>query len=293
LSVAGLEVAHLLAGAGAVANAHLLTLATAPGLTGAIDVFDYDTVDTTNRNRCVLFFEGDVDATKTDVVKRVLSGGSVTVRPHHERAEAGIRPASTVVSAVDTPESRAAIQARYPRRVMQGSTKNLRVELLRCDPTHATACLRCYQQPRNTDLSDDALRVQLAALPDAELQRKVSDISGDPDALREWIDTGLCSSVAGEMLAHFRRSDDEQEFAVGFVSALAGVLLAAQTVKEALAGAAGAGAPLRAAMSRARFTLLDLGAATSGAGPYARDDRCPMCVPGSPAMEVWSTRYRS
>ena len=112
--------------------------------------------------------------------------------------------------------------------------------------------------------------------------------------LRDWIDTGRCSEVTGRLLGRFRTPPGAEAFSIGFASALAGVLLAAQAVEDALMSA---GAPepgvvsLHGAIARARFPLLDLGSRAAGAARYGRDPNCPACNPEAPAAAVWRRRF--
>ena len=284
----------LLAGVGAVGTAFLLTVWGTPELVGRVCAVDDDVIDGTNRNRCVLFFARDVEMAKAPVAERLLGGGTLDIKGIKGLAEAHISGSSHVVSAVDMPESRNAVQQRYPRSLIQASTKDVRVELLRCAPSAGVACLRCFNPPRQLGRSDDEIRAELAAGSDELLERRATEAGGSADSLREWVSTGVCSEVVGQMLARFRTSPGETQFAVGFVSVLAGVLLAAQAIKDALvrAGAHAAGTvPLAGRVARARYPLLNLGSPVAGPAPYGRDAACPACAPGSAAMRVWLSRF--
>lgn len=284
----------VLAGIGAVGTTFLLALWTCPGVGGTILAADDDIVDETNRNRCPLFFSRHAGFAKARVVDEMFPFLELSVDAHEGRAEAIVGPRTHLVSAVDRPESRYALQQRYPASIIQASTENVRIEMLRCDPTVPTACLRCYNPPR-TAIADDELRRDFVSLDEAQLRARAAELGVDVAAVRDWIATGRCSEVTGELLARFRTNDDEEHaFSIGFASALAGVLLAAQAVKDALTRSgqlAPGSVPLTGAVARARFPLLDLDSRVAGTGRYGREERCPACAPDAPAAGIWRQRY--
>ena len=286
------ELDLVLAGIGAVGTAFLLTLWCCSGINGAIYAADDDVVDDTNRNRCLLFFQRHIDITKADTIRDTLSATRLSILAGQTRADTLVMPTTNLVSAVDRPESRDALQQRYPASIIQASTDNVRVEVLRCDPTIPTACLRCFNPPRLLQ-ADDELRREFASLSDDELATRAQALGAEVGAVQNWIDTGHCSEVTGQLLAQFRTTAQEHQFSIGFASALAGVLLAGQAVKDALVrrGTTDDDLVLHGPVSRARFPLLDLGSRVAGPAPYGRDPDCPACQPGTPATVIWRQRF--
>jgi hypothetical protein len=283
----------VLAGVGAVGTALLLTLWACGTVSGTITTADDDVVDDSNRNRCVLFFADHIDTKKTDVIGGTFPPDKLTIKPVHGRAETLLTATTHLISAVDSPESRGALQQRYPASIIQASTDNIRVELLRCDPTVPTPCLRCYNPPRPIR-SDDQMRRDFAALDGEQLADRAAQLDTDVATLQDWIDTGRCSEVTGRLLTQFRTDPDEHAFSIGFASALAGTLLAAQAVKDQLlrdGTVAAEDAVLHGATARARFPLLDLGSRIAGPGLYGRQPDCPACDAAAPAAAIWRTRY--
>lgn len=286
----------LVAGLGAVANTFLLTLSATASVAGRIQGFDHDNVESTNRNRCVLFFERHDGAKKSAATIDTLTGmGRISIDASFGSAEEHIGPSTNVVSAVDTPESRQAIQMRYPRSIIQASTRDLRVELQRTNPAEGSACIRCYNPPRYHEPNDEELRADLKSLSETEIADLASDEATGPAELLAWRDGGQCSAVAGRILDRLRHRSEETQFAVGFVSALAGVLLAAQAIKDAMpeSGAESTvSPPLSGRAARTVYSLLDLGSPAAGPSAYARDPRCPACDPSRPALQIWQSRHR-
>jgi hypothetical protein len=67
---------------------------------------------------------------------------------------------------------------------------------------------------------------------------------------------------------------------------MAGTMLAAETIFEAL----GEG-PLRGLACRARMQFLDPTAESNGVTLYARQPGCGMCDPDVPAAAIWARRF--
>src|SRR5207237_1464379 len=85
-----------------------------------------------------------------------------------------------------------------------------------------------------------------------------------------------------------RYGDGEGEFAVGFVSVMAGTMLAAEFVK----GQLGYEGPLSEDLQRATFQFFSPLARSNRASAYRRDPGCPMCDPSTIACTRWAERYK-
>lgn len=194
-----------IAGAGAVGLAFLLALSSCPWLSGSenLRVVDYDDLEDTNLNRCVLAVLSDLDlrAEKGKVVialrELTRQGFTPAVYPETWQAYAA-RPEYTddcdfdlVVSCVDKYEARMAVQyARMPKLLLTAGTGDFLVTVSRHVLDDGLACGLCHQ-------------------------------SRDPD-------TGC--ATAGESARSAFTGDPDPS--ISFVSALAGVLLAAEYLKE-------------------------------------------------------------
>lgn len=107
------------------------------------------------------------------------------------------------------------------------------------------------------------------------------------DEAHSWARDGTCGLVGDRIAAHLRPSGPgPAPFAVGFVSVMAGTMLAARTIFEAV----GQGA-LRGLTCRAVMQFLDLTAESNRTSLYARHPQCGMCDPDAPAGAVWARRY--
>jgi hypothetical protein len=201
--------------------------------------------------------------------------------------DAGALP-PLLLSAVDTNTARRAVQGLYPACVISASTENMRAELLRCDPVAGTPCLCCFNPPEG-DVPDAELRRRFLAAP-PDRQRELAEAAGQrlTDAIA-WATEGVCGYAGDRMMAHMRAHEPgARAFAVGFVSVMAGVMLAAQTFKDALAEG-----PLAGTVSRVVMQFVDPLAATNRPRRYLRDTSCAMCSPSTPAGVIWAKRFRA
>jgi hypothetical protein len=243
-------------------------------------------LDVTNINRYILFGRTSVGRAKATEASRIVSDASVLWQPIDAAFESIPRLPPRVVSAVDQNRSRHSIQNRYPTRILSGSTLDLRVEVLRCGPPGTGACLRCYNEPEKI-APDEETRASLRAAP-AERVAKLAAASGvTVDDVRDWVATGHCGLAGARLLPHLRTTDGLGDFAVSFVSAMAGTVLAAELVKDYIS----VSAPLSESAPRALFQFFSPLSKRNGAGPYPRHPECPMCTPSSIACDLWRRRY--
>lgn len=279
----------VLGGCGAVGSTWLHALWASPGLTGQVTIADSDPegVTLTNLNRCPLFARADIGLPKAQAAEARTKGMALKVTPRHERLEVVGVGTGLTLSAVDTNAARQAIQALYPARLLQGATNELRAEVLRCDPTSTAACIRCFCPPE-ADVSDTDRRRDFLQLPRAEQEREAAEAGISIEEASTWAVTGQCGYAGERLVEHLRASDRGPEaFAVGFVSVMAGTMLAAQTVREA----AGLQDPFDGLRCRAKVTFMDPTAMTNQVSAYGRDPACPSCVHGSVRHTIWRKRY--
>jgi precorrin-6B methylase 2 len=292
-----IAVDHVLAGVGAVGSALLQTLWATPQVSGHVHAIDADErgIDRTNLNRCVIFTKNDIGDMKAPAAQRILSPThGLRINGDFGAAQSFINGGTRLISAVDTAEARLALQDRYPRAIVQASTRDLRLEMLRVDPTAMTPCLRCFNPPTAT-LPDQQVRAGLDLLDDAAVNEHARALGVNGDDVRQWAREGGCGQLGDQMLERLRPSaGTAPEFSVGFVSVLAGVLLACQVIKDAYFGAQVETAEIAPALvgDRARFTtnlvapLSPLGAVRT----YQRDRSCPCCAPGA-RRDIWLRRW--
>jgi hypothetical protein len=106
--------------------------------------------------------------------------------------------------------------------------------------------------------------------------------------VQRWLDRGDCGEVGARLLDTLRREEPEPpaRFVVGFTSAMAGVMLATETVKILL------NQPMTTELpetNNATFQFLRPAAAVNAADRFARAPRCPACAPTNLAT-IWQRR---
>lgn len=280
------------AGIGAVGAAWVHAMWAYEEASGSVILVDADAegVSGTNLNRGVLFTREDVGKPKAEVVAHYAQSGLLRWDPRQGRFQDVVtvveRP-DLLVSAVDTNSARDALQERYTARIIGGSTRDLRSELYASGQPGVGACLRCFNPPeapipdevvRSTAIDDDYAIAELA---------RTHGIS--VESVRQRLSAGACDVVTERLMQQLREraesQDAQPQFSVGFVSVMAGTMLAAETVKS-LSGLR----PI-AASERSTVQFWKPASAVDGRGLVLREERCPRCDPGGAAVQVWSQRF--
>lgn len=291
--VAGLDLTGTgLAGVGAVGAMWIHALWATPGLTGNVLLADADLkgVTETNLNRCPIFGQASIGQAKAVEAAAVAADATLTWAPHHGRFEQlGVTP-DLLVSAVDTNRAREALQNRYPPSMLSASTLDLRAEVLRAGPPGEGACLRCFNPPEAFHGDDDLRATARAGGPDAE-RALAADANVTVADVQRWLARGECGDVGDRLLETLRRQLPEPpaRFAVGFTSAMAGVMLAVETLKLLAEHPLTPGEPTA---NQATFQFLRPDAPVNGVGRLSREPNCPACAPTNPATRIWQDRLR-
>jgi hypothetical protein len=284
----GLRVRATLAGVGAVGSTWVHTAWATPGISGRAVLADADElgVDVTNLNRCPVFARSSIGKRKATEAAAVCEDAPIVWDPHDGPVGSATGREPLMLSAVDTNTSRQAVQSLYPARLISASTLDMRAEVLRCDPRAGTACIRCFNPPE-TGPSGHELRRRFLAMPKEQQESLAAELGATMEEAHAWAREGVCGYVGDRLAATMRPSTDGAgAFAVGFVSVMAGLMLAAQTFHEAM----GTG-PLIGATSRAVMTLLNPVAQSNYPRPFGRQADCPMCDPCTAASTIWRRRY--
>ena len=93
------------------------------------------------------------------------------------------------------------------------------------------ACLRCYNPPEKI-VPDAEARRRLKNMADNELGGLANMAEITVQEAKEWGDTGRCGIPGERLLPFLRIAVGEHPFAVGFVSVMAGTMLAGELVKD-------------------------------------------------------------
>lgn len=277
-----------LAGVGAVGVAWMHSMWAYDGVSGKVPIVDADVegVSETNLNRGVLFARSDIGRTKSSVASDAACGGPVTWQPHDGRYQDQNLETRLLVSAVDTNRSREALQNTYPPRIIGGSTRDLRAEVLVVGRPGVGACLRCFNEPEPL-LTDDELHNRARHRLDLS-QRAAADSEVDDLTLKEWIEKPECGQISARFLDRLRTEltdPDVSQFSVGFVSLSAGVLLAVETIRAL--------SPSRRSVEHSTAVRLQFFRPSESAGERSelRQEACPKCLPNNVATPIWRAWY--
>jgi len=282
-----------LAGVGAVGVAVLHTLWACEGLAGRAVIADDDPegVEETNLNRYVLFDRRHIDLAKASTAAAIYGGpGQLRVDPvdgRYDRDNIDNPAPRVLLSAVDGNESRHALQQGFaPGAAFGGSTQGLRAEVTRCGPPGEGPCLACFN-PVDDEVPDTVRRSAIRKLDDSRLAQLAARIGSDPDRLKAWAASGDCGLISAEALGHLKADDEPQAlFSVGFVSVMAGVMLAAELVRQAVGDEPGG------AWQSVKFQFQRPDAPINGRRRGQRPDRsCAVCNDAIHA-NVWRRRHR-
>lgn len=246
-AVAGLLLPPMhVVGAGAVGQALAYILRHA-GLDEAyLAVLDDDRHDTSNLNRCFLAGKTDIDQPKVDAVKRFEGDGLVvygfkgdlqayltSARANLDSrlaAEADTGTYGVLVSCVDRGNSRQQVQSLWPEIIFGGSTLGLvaRADIYR--DQGGEACLACHNPSERDGDRIWALREQLRGMAPEALAAFMLDRGFDAEAIAEELARPRCGSDGEKAISDLARPPPE--FSAGFISLAAGLLLAANLLRE-------------------------------------------------------------
>ncbi len=231
----------VLAGVGAVANGFLHTLYPVEGLSGEMTAIDGDEEGITypNLNRYTLFGRSHAAAPhlKASTASAMFAGSGVKVRPYDGswqkwRGERPDAPLGLVVSAVDKNTARHAIQDALPRLILGASTKDMRAQVNLYDVVGGGACLRCRNRPEAA-VADDVIIERLRRMSPEERAAEAARAGVAAGDLETFLadPRANCGKISGPTLQKFGGGSAGREWSVGFVSLMAGVLLAAEYLK--------------------------------------------------------------
>jgi molybdopterin/thiamine biosynthesis adenylyltransferase len=234
-------------GAGAVANSLILALNTTSELTGMVTILDDQTYEASNINRCVMVSRANVGMSKTVAIASACSDKIRTI-PFQGRYESFRRSGfqyDLVVSTIDENEPRITIQSDLPRVLLHGATGNEIATISRHNFIDG-ACLGCLFS-ESTSIADSITRE--TGLPPEEvtfLLESNSPITAEQAAriaektrislsrLEPFVGLPLTELYAHEIcgVAKIEVQHKEIVASVSFVSALPGILLAGEVIKE-------------------------------------------------------------
>lgn len=242
-------------GTGAVGAAFSYALAAAHGLKGRLVGVDPQPMSDTDCNRLLTGATGDVGTAKVDLVARMFVGSSIDAHAVVARwpdeyladptrrvpdpvraAEAALR-FEWVISCVDRDRDRVGIARALPRHILSGSTLGMVAQTAYYSGEGECECLGCHHRTP-AQLGVEALAEQLRAL---SLEDRVAwytqygATTQERASIEEYLSDPQCAGPGEADLARLGISG-RVDWAVGFVSAGTGVLLAARFIRAAVVG---------------------------------------------------------
>lgn len=270
-------------GLGAVGAAAIYTIAASESVGGVLVGMDDDAVDDTSRNRLLSADYDDVGSLKSDLARELLAGSGIEFHDNAERfASYLIDPDRTapaemrrqepfrfeyVLSFVDKNEGRSEIAAVMPRHTISGSSDGLRAESTYYSAVGACECLACNHPAVSPD--HDAMVAELRLLPPDARNARLQEMGVSRDeasAVADYLADPACG-VIGDAALRRLGLNDQIQWAVGFVSAAAGIMAAARFARLALDGPP--------ANTEARFYFLKAGSMSTSS--TARKPDCRVC----------------
>jgi hypothetical protein len=243
--------AHLV-GVGAVGSAFVYALAHLPGCDGLLHLIDNDAVDDPNLERYILMRKRDVMRTKTEVAEEALRVGgprgvSHPVNMQRFQAEHGYKQ-ELLITPVDSELGRRKLATGLPRAVLNAATGGTSVTVSRHGFADGRACLHCLYLPQIDEVTTERRLATDMRLPVEEVEALMASNEGVSEELvrrvernlgfeagkfQPWVGKHIQSfyqrAVCGE--AQVNTPSGTIVSPLSFISAAAGVLLAAEFVK--------------------------------------------------------------
>lgn len=256
-----------LVGLGAIGNGFSWTLGHIKGIKGRLIPVDHETVSPTNLQRYVLADQDSIDTPKVNLIKKFFAGTSIVVdenspmtweeyvtsEKHFQFRE--------VVTCVDNAHDRIMIQGALPEKIFNAWTQHENLGVSRHFNFLKEPCLCCLYFPtgprksRSQEIADQLnvsdnellIRKYLAhQLPfDEPLLEIITEANrlDSNESLKKFIgqpvDIFYSEMICGGALLHLRgnknnASQEQIQVPSAFESALAGILLAAEFIKDKL-----------------------------------------------------------
>ncbi|MDE1917264.1 MAG: E2 ligase fold family C protein [Sphingomonadales bacterium] len=308
---AGVDLGEVfLVGAGAIGNAFLWACANWAGLRGELHVIDHEAVDLTNLQRYVLATHQWLDRDKTDMAQAHLASTDITLVPHPATwqdfvADRGDWHFDRVAVALDSAGDRVAVQGSLPRWIANAWTQETDLGVSRHIFGNG-ACLACLYMPAGRTKDAHVLVAEELGMPDAEQEVKVLLQTGTPvdEAFVQRVATALevpfepLAPFVGRPVASFHqaaicgglvmklsggKAKVRAVVPMSFQSALAGIMLAAEVLKDTIGAS-------QAPTTSTRIDLL------RPLAPFLHDpksqDRSGRCICADPDfLEAYNAKY--
>jgi len=277
-----------LIGLGAVGAAFALSLALIPDASGCFIGIDPQQTDESSKNRLVSMFQDEIGQSKVALAARLFEGSAIHFYPNQTRwPEYATEPDRLsppelrneeeafrymwVISCVDRNIHRQNIARYLPRHVLSGSTDGLVAQATYCAMEGPCECLACNHPVPTFSLERFVQELQGLTPSDRAARYEAWDLQ---PAMQAAIDEYLFDPECGQVAeAELRRLGVEgtTEWSVGFVSAAAGIMLAALFLRCCVDGVA------TAPNEYPERRLIFLGSQEFSTSRARRKPDCPVC----------------
>ena len=243
--------AHLV-GVGAVGSAAVYALAHLDEMGGFLHLIDNDRVDASNLHRYVLMRRQDIGRWKVDVAAEALRGTAIQTEAYpgaySDYSDTRGTNVDLLLSPVDSKEGRRELARTLPRRVINAATGGSTVTISTHGFNDGKACLYCLYPPdakrksqeevmaEDTGISPEIIRelVRTNTAVDEPLVERIERHRGAaPLTWAEYVGMPILSfyarAVCGD--AQLRLPGVDVVAPLSFISASAGIILAAELVK--------------------------------------------------------------
>lgn len=241
-----------LVGVGAIGSAAIYALAHLKGVGGLLHLIDNETVDEPNLNRYILMRRRDINRSKVEAATEALRTTSIDVKPFPTAFATFLKDQEPLVNLlltpVDSEEGRRRLAKTLPRRVINAATGGTTVTLSTHGFADGKACLHCLYLPKANEATAEEIMARDMGLPIGTVEklieantpmdeRLIAQIERHRGAEQgTWADyegsaihSFYAKAVCGD--AEIRLPTANVIAPLSFVSAAAGILLAAELVK--------------------------------------------------------------
>jgi molybdopterin/thiamine biosynthesis adenylyltransferase len=236
---------------------------------GNLHLVDDQEIELSNLQRYVLALQDGLARYKVEVMAEMFLSSRVKIIPHRctwrEFVQSfSLSEVGSVVSAVDSAETRIEIQAALPKTIFNGWTGNESLGVSRHTDFREDACLACLYLPSHEKPSYSQMVAEALNMADLERQivrdylanHKAIDrsllniiaerktipvenlLSFEGRLLPEFFTEAVCGSRIIQMQSVSGKVPSEVEVPLSFESALAGILLASEVVIDSMGGRA-------------------------------------------------------
>lgn len=248
-------------GLGAIGNSTVWALSRLIGLSGKIHLIDPEKIELSNLQRYTLAFQDEVNRLKVKIASEIFTQRDLRVIPHDQTWEEFVNSRNNwnmplVAVSVDSAQGRSNVQASLPKFVINAWTQEGDLGVSRHSFIGKSACLACLYMPEGKLPNDDQLVAEAINMPEALMEIRALLYSNKPigenflSRVSTALDVPMASiakfaelplstfyseAVCGGTVLELMKTNGESvnvEVPMCFESAMAGIMLAAEIVKQ-------------------------------------------------------------